>query len=405
MFNKIGYGIFVLIENSNLQIFKPFVNIYNEKKLGKYSITNKNIKFFVKRKLKDLNIPQDKHYYHKIMKERKAWGFSKCNFFYWSEWWKDMELYLNIYFNMLETILKDKTTNINTCFFINLLDEPVLLKKKCESIISHDLCLKNSKININQSNFIPVLSAVSSNDHYDKCLVYPDAWELASQKKFGSSCRDMYYKKKVNKIWTKKTNTIIFRGRNNSCYPNNFEKNIRLKVLKILNKIKASNKSVKIDINTGLSSYSISTLFTNGKLVSTKPTKNLDYLIKNSVDMISQSKCKFILDMDGYATPWRLCFELSYKSCIILVKSKYFSWFYDKLENKNNIIILDAYSKNLKNDLKTTLLELQDNEKLSKKVANNSYKLYKSTINVKSITDYMLKLLSSPEFNILNNDN
>lgn len=59
------------------------------------------------------------------------------------------------------------------------------------------------------------------------------------------------------------------------------------------------------------------------------------------ISMEKQSAFKYILDIDGYATPWRLFFELSYQSVIILVRSKYTSWFYDRLKDGHNMFIVD----------------------------------------------------------------
>ena len=117
--------------------------------------------------------------------------------------------------------------------------------------------------------------------------------------------------------------------------------------------------------------------------------------------MIDQSNYKYILDIDGFVTPWRLCFELSYNSCIILFLSKYYSWFYDKLEHMKNVYIIDVNSKTLEKDIYDCLLLLQKNDNIGEKIANGSLKLYNEIMNMKYVKKYMCNLLSQPDFDLL----
>ena len=318
-----------------------------------------------------------------------------------NNWWN--KIYNTIYFDMLNTCLKK--TKITTCFFLNLYDYPVLYNKKCDQhILSENYCKYNSK---QYNQYIPVLSGATTNNHYDKCLIYTDAWELISQKKFGFDCQNKYYNSlnNINQNWNNKINTIMFRGKNNSCNLNNFKKNDRLKVLHIMNKIN-NNNNLDINIDIGLVKVTRKSILNNNNEIDESNSKlilnnlNKEKFVEG-IKMIDQSNYKYILDIDGFVTPWRLCFELSYNSCIILFLSKYYSWFYDKLEHMKNVYIIDVNSKTLEKDIYDCLLLLQKNDNIGEKIANGSLKLYNEKMNMKYVKKYMCNLLSQPDFDLL----
>jgi hypothetical protein len=339
-------------------------------------------------KIKDLDVAKKK-FYHRIVKERREWVISGCNFFYWDDWWKDVELYIHIYYDML---LNTITGNMNTCFFINLFDLPVLNKKECSQFLG-DLELTDK--------FVPVLSACTTPDHLDDLNIYPDAWELVSQKKFGRECRDLYFGKtdQFKTPWEQKVNKIVFRGRNTSCYPNDFEKNIRLKVSKLAEEIiQEKDEKIKIDIDIGLNALTTMTLYHDDMLDYSKPAQIFAGIPqKKGIPMIDQSNCKFILDMDGFVTPWRLCFELSYHSCILLVRSNYISWFYDELIHGENIYMINQYG-DVKSELKSALLHFSQHDEDAQRIANGSVELYKKIMNVEYMQGYMKKILTPFSF-------
>ena len=117
--------------------------------------------------------------------------------------------------------------------------------------------------------------------------------------------------------------------------------------------------------------------------------------------MQEQSNNKYILDIDGYVTPWRLCFELNYNSCIILLLSKYYSWFYDKLKHMQNVYIINVNSKTLEKDLSGALNKFEKNDALGEKIARGSTELYDEIMNINYMKKYMHSLLSSSDFDML----
>ena len=401
MFNVVGYGVFVSIKDRKIFTFQPFANT-SKPKPGTDELNDTDLSTFTQHKIETLNIKDELKDYHTITQNRNQWVFSDCIFFYWENWWKDIELYLNIYYDMLITTCEyaNKNTSLqfnDTHFFINLFDQPVAFKKDCDRYIQHDIICSNNKVR-ESSPFIKIFSGSTTENHYDSCMVYADAWEVATQKKFGKSCRDWYFnkQKEVTTNWESKKNMITFRGRNSSCYPNDENKNDRLKVIKILKDVETS-----IEKDIGLSGVVEQTLYVDGKLITSDKQK-----IKNIVGefispktMIEQSKSKFIVDIDGYVTPWRLVFELSYCSVILLFKSKYTSWFYDKLKHLENIYIIDTNeNKNIVADINTAVNLFSNDDESCKRMATGAGELFKYLSNVDNLSKYMIDAINNKSF-------
>ena len=413
MFKKVGFGVFVFILNGEIHTFQLFANT-TETISGSQTITqnqiltnNKHIVKANQKKLKThkknlrVNIKTRKFRKDVPVTNRKKIGYHYCFFKSYNNWWK-RDHDKSLYYNLIQTCLKG--SNITTCFFLNLYTFPVLYKRRCNQYILHqDVCSNND---FQQNNYIPVLSGCTTKEHFDKCIIYSDAWEVITKKRFGPICSNNFIDSfgKINTVWALKKNSIIFRGENKTCYQVDENKNERIKTLKALNEIK-NTKKIGIEIDTGLVFSESKTFYINDKMNTENATDVLKLIgvqkFSDSVPMYKQSDCKYILDIDGHANPWRICFELSYNSCIIVIMSKYYSWFYDKLKHMQNVYIIDVNSKTLKEDLYNCLKILENNDNIGKKIAEGAVKLYDEIMNLKYIKNYMVNLLSEREFDII----
>jgi len=392
MFHDVGYGVFVFILEGNIHTYQVFANT-TELKPGTQSITRKMIAANNKATRKNKKgIP---------ITNKKQMGFHYCMFKAYKEWYKS-ETDKSIYFHMIETCLSD--TNITTCFFLNLNTFPVLFKRKCGQYILHqDVCKSNPQI---RNKHIPVLSGASTKEHFDKCIVYPDAWEIVTRKRFGAFSTNNFIDAfdKINTDWQSKQNAIVFRGENKTCYPLDKERNERIKVIELFNQIK-KNKINKIDIDIDIDVGLVNVKPKNFYIDNAMNTEHLS--TESSVEKIPmdiQSNYKYILDIDGHANPWRLCFELGYNSCIIVMMSHYYSWFYDKLHHLKNVYIIDVNSLHLDSKIQSCLQTLERNDKLGKSIAKGARKLYKEIINFEYIRQYMIDLVTEPDFDLIDVD-
>jgi len=397
MYNEIGYGVFVRIVENKIERFQAFVNTDSPKPETNRIPTSEIEKY------RDV-------FSRKVSRDRNHWGFNGCIFAYYDKWWKYNvhEIKLNIYYDMLRQMI-NTNHKINTCFFINLWDKPVLYKHRCSTFMEHVKESCNDQPII-PNKYIPVLSGAINREHYDKCMIYLDAWTSYSKKWYGKKCENRYIKNMITE-WTKKENKIIFRGQNTSCYSTDFNKNIRLKMVHLFQTWK--NEKIpenKIDIDVGL----IKIITKKGRLVEITDHKiqlSNDASLTRKIHAVhkkskyEQSKCKYILCMDGYVTPWRLCFELSYGSCIFLIRSQYTSWFYHELRHKENVVIFDESSPNLEEEIREALIYYSNHDEEARRIGENARKLYKKIMHIDYMRNYMLDILGAPEFqNILLTD-
>lgn len=387
MFKDVGYGVFVFIVDGKIHTYQIFANTTTTKP-GSRAITKKMISNNNKATRKNKKgIP---------ITNKKQMGFHYCMFKAYKEWWKS-ETDKSIYYHLIETCLKG--TNITTCFFLNLNTFPVLFKRKCNQYILHqDVCKHNAKI---ANNYIPVLSGATTRDHFDKCIVYPDAWEVVTRKRFGSYCTNNFMDSfdKINTDWNYKTDSVVFRGENKTCYQADKNRNERIKIINAFNNTRGLTD---IDIDVGLINLKPKNFYIDDAMNIEDIQTITDDTSYEKIPMHIQSNSKYILDIDGHANPWRLCFELSYNSCIILMMSQYHSWFYDKLKHMKNVYIIDVNHKNMDKEIVKCLSKLERNNNIGQKIAKGSLQLYEDIMNITYIKKYMIDLLSGKEFNIVN---
>jgi len=391
MFNELGFVTFVCIKNGKLETFRQIANMVNEKPFSK-SITNSDIDKFEKnaywswffRKLSKRSLA--------LVRDKREWvRDGRCYMIYSkTRIHKHPQLYFNILYDMLLHVCDTagkKLSKCNACFFLNTFDSPIVPKG---------------------SDFIPVISSATSSDHDDICMIYPDAWYVISGKKFVRNpvhvepSVNPYKDKVVETNWDKKKDAIVFRGRNTSCYPNDPEKNDRLKILHMFaNGLSTYINHLGVETDIGLTGNTRNVVLRkeNGKnILDTSDESKIHAIIgkyKDLIPMAKQSSYKFILDIDGYVTPWRLVFELSYNSVIILIVSDWTSWFYDKLKDGENIFIVHINDPDIDIKIVSIIKRCKENDwKLAKTVANNALKLFHEIATKKHVTSYMSDVIS-----------
>lgn len=392
MFHELGFITFVAIKNGKLETYRQVANTENEKPFSK-NITNSDIDKFEKnaywswffRKLYKRSLA--------LVRDKREWvRDGRCYMIYSkTRIHQHPQLYFNAFYDMLSHVCDTagkKLSNCNTCFFLNTFDSPIVPKG---------------------SDFIPVLSSSTSNHHDDICLIYPDAWYVISDQKFsrlgknGIHGVNPYKGKTIEKDWDKKKDAIVFRGRNTSCYPNDPEKNDRLKILRMfVNGLSTYINYLGVETDVGLvgSTRNVILRKEDGKdVLNTSDESKIHAIIgkyKDPIPMNKQSAYKFILDIDGYVTPWRLVYELSYNSVIILVVSDLTSWFYDKLKDGVNIFIVHINDPDIDMKIVSIIKRCKENDwKLAKTVAHNAGKLFEEIATKKHVTSYMSDILLS----------
>ena len=102
-----------------------------------------------------------------------------------------------------------------------------------------------------------------------------------------------------------------------------------------------------------------------------------------------QNSYKYIINIDGHVSAFRLSLELEYGWCILLVESKYKLWFSDYLKPYEHYIPI----KTDLSDLIEKIKWCKENDEKCKKIAENAMLFAKKYLSKNAILDYLQKLL------------
>ena len=396
IFNKFKKGIFVIIRDNKLIVFLPFSNAKYKNNWVKQTYFSESEKRLlenedydkIKNELNKNIIEFQKKYpeqfkYHKINFKREDWYANNCilrnqfpNY--------EGELNINVIKDMLETLLLERTIP-NVEFFMNDRDFPIL-KKDLTEPYSHLFDSDNVKIEEDYQfkKMCPIFSKSATDDFADILMPTNDDWIMASNKYFTSSCSNGYHKEMWNKIntkWASKINICIFRGSATGCGIT-LDTNMRLKAA-----------DISIDypdlLDAAITNWKSRPRKYMGKPIEIINVNQFRFKLGNEIDNTTKSNYKYILNIDGYVSAFRLSSELSMNSAILLVDSDYKLWFSDLLKPYVHYIPI-------KNDLEDLISQIkwcQENDLKCKKIAENALQFHKEYLSKDSILNYMQKKL------------
>jgi hypothetical protein len=394
MFNKFKKGIFVIIRDNKLALFLPFSNANYKNNWIKQTyfskeeqelllnndynkikhILNKNIIDFQKKYPDQFNGKK-----RKIDFNRESWYANNCTFR--NQFPKyEGELNNNIYKNMLDTLLKEKIVP-DVEFFINDRDFPILKKDMTEPY-DHLFDSDNIKIeNIYQfKKMAPIFSKSITDDYCDMLIPTNDDWTMASNKFYSAGCSNAYYKnevKKWNYIWNTKKPICIFRGSATGCGIDLLT-NMRLKV----SDLSIDNSDI---LDAGIIDWNERPKKYKGKPIQIIDKNQFRFKVVNKITNYEKSNYKFILNIDGYVSAFRLSSELSMNSCILLVYSKYKLWYSHLLKPFIHYVPIKEDLSDLISQIKWCI----NNDKKCEIIAKNARLFYEKYLTKDGILNYL----------------
>ena len=169
----------------------------------------------------------------------------------------------------------------------------------------------------------------------DILLPTVDDWEIVNQSIHYGMCRDQYLdlESKINSDWSKKIPTAIFRGATTDCgYDDKTSTRYLIhKISKDWKRNKKYNNENEIDhtayLNVKLDAGLTRIWFNDIKLENDTVHYPKQVDIIERLEFIDMSKYKYIINIDGSVTAFRLSAELNYLSVILKVESEYSIWY------------------------------------------------------------------------------
>lgn len=391
MFDYLKRGIMVGIKKNKIVLFLPFSKHNYENDYYEELYFDKNDKKKLqqlKKQPNNTNLHKQlentvKYYFKKhkinsndVIWDRRKWFANNCFFRY--DNYEGDKLLLQ-YLDMLIDVCNNR--QINDCvFMLNLRDFPILRKDK-KHPYSH-IINKSIPDVYKKNNFCPVFS-LGSSEHYDDIpLITQDDWRIISQKYYPEKCTNEYMIDDIIPVkWSDKKSMAIFRGAASGCGIT-FNTNMRLKATAI-------SKHNPLLLDAGLTSFN--------KRIKKIPNDKIDSINtfnvkrKEFMSYNEKLKYKYILNIDGHVTAFRLGHELQMNSVILLVKSHYYIWFMPYLKPYEHYVPIKCDLS----DLIDRINWCKKNDDKCKKIVENANRFYKKYMTLDGAYDYMASKLNN----------
>lgn len=380
IFNKFKKGIFIKIQNNKLKVFLPFskANFTNEwgdriRSDPKYG----SMEGFIKSVAKKTRFPAGN-----INRFTKSWGGNNCLVRYEYPLLEGDAGTMNMKDMFNELCNNREVPDIE--FFINRRDFPILKKDGTEPynhiFDSETFPLLSHKYD----KYSPILGGATTDNFADIPIPTWDDWQRANpNKNFPKTCKTP----SITRIpWSDKKPTAVFRGGSTGCGVTQ-DTNPRLKVAYI-SKITPVEEGYPL-IDAGITNWNVRPR----KIQGSRYLQTID--IDSQPPLVSkmtpqeQSGYKYVINIDGHVTAFRLSLEMSFGSVILLAKSEYYIWYMKKLKPYEHYVPV----KRDLSDLIEKIRWCRANDAQCQKIAINSLEFYNKYLRKNGIFDYLQKLL------------
>jgi hypothetical protein len=382
IFLKFKKGIFVRISNNELQTFLPFENANYKNEFGhilKVDPKFGSVQYFLNYVSKLSGFRSNTQ----AIKPLDEWVANNSLVRY------DYSLSGNrkiITRDMLITLCKDRSVP-DIEFFINDRDFP-LMKIDGTEPYNHIWGGKHHSLQShNYDKYAPILSCSATTMHADILVPTYEDWARVTFQKnslvfplSNGSCREYPDVKHVP--WLKKTEKAVFRGSSTGSGVTS-DTNQRLKALEI-------SQAQGNLLDAGITKWNLRPRkLETSQFLQTIVRKS--YPVANKLDLQEQSKFKYILTLEGHVAAYRLSYELSSGSVILLAESQWKMWYSQYLkpfehfvpvkEDLSDLITQIEWCKSKSNDIKCS------------QIAQNARLFYDKYLGTKGILDFLQKEL------------
>lgn len=380
IFNKFKKGIYIKIRKNQLRCFLPFSksNYINEWsdfiKIDKSRF--KDIFDFLKYCAKCQGIIIDDK---KINKFINSWYGNNCLIRPEFPIGEGDSGNPNIKDMLIELCKNRKVPDIE--LFINRRDFPIIKKDLTEPYDSIFNSTNYPLISHKFEKYCPILSMTTTDLHADIPIPTIEDWARVSSLEDGKYFippRNFNYD--FSKSFKDKKNQAVFRGASTG-EGTTINTNPRLKLASLDGKIKS--------LDAGITKWNTRCRKEFGKefLTTIEPDK-LKLPLKNFLSPEEQSRYKYVINVDGHSTAYRLSLELSMGSVVLLRKSKYRIWYSKYLKEYEHYVPL----KEDLSDLKEKIEWCEKNQDECEKIAKSSLEFYNKYLSKDGILDYLQNL-------------
>jgi len=380
IFHKFKKGIFIKIQNNQLKVFLPFSKHNYTNEWGDRIQTDPkygSMENFL-RSVSD----QTKFQLGNVNKFTHGWGGNNCLLRYEYPLKEGDSGTMNMRDMFKE--LCDNRQVPDMEFFVNRRDFPILKKDGTEPY-NHIFDSENFPLLSHKyDKYSPILGGATTDKFSDIPIPTWDDWQRVNPHKFfPKTCRSST----VTSIsWGDKKPTAVFRGGSTGC-GNTKENNPRLKAA-YMSTITPPEDDIPL-LDAGITNWNPRAR----KLQGMRYLQAID--VKKQPPLVSklspqeQSNYKYIINIDGHVTAFRLSLELSFGSVILLVKSNYHIWYMNMLKPYVHYVPVESDLS----DLIEKIRWCRSNDAKCQEIASNALQFYNKYLRKNGVLDYLQKLL------------
>ena len=389
MFEKFKKGVYVKILNNKLEVFLPFsnANFVNEwSHKIKVDPKYENITEFFKHISELEGYSFNKNYINNYI---GSWYSNNCLLRYEYPV-NEGDTNISAIKNMLSELCENRKLP-DMEFFINRRDFPVLSREGYEPYYHIWDSLTQPLLSHNYEKYLPILS-MSGNENFSDVLMptYEDWIRVQSKEnKYFVKARQVYDNKISELSWKNKKPTAVFRG-SSTGEGITIETNQRLKVAHLSHI--TNNKDDNIYppyLDAGITKWNLRPKKLMGsEYLQIIDINNMPFGLVEKLTPFQQSEYKYIIHIDGHVSAFRLSYQLSLNSVILLVKSKWNVWY-------SNMLIPYVHYIPVKEDLSDLIEQIEwcrNNDKKCENIVYNAKCFYNNYLQKDSIFDYLQKL-------------
>ena len=376
LFYRFKKGIFVQIHNNKLDTFQPFSNVNFRNDW--WPLIKVDPKYGSVIEFLDYSSQLGGYRPNKVLPLNR-WTSNNALVRY-EETSREFTNNLAVLFDMFDTLCKERNVP-DVEFFLNRKDFPLLTRDGTEPY-NHLYGSKNQPLKQSFESYCPIFSAASS-DRFADVLVptYEDWLRVLYQEKsqfVRFSCK--FFPLIVKTPWERKIRKAVFRGSSTGAGFDS-ETNKRLKALDI-----GQKHSLLLDV--GITKWN------------TRPRKyeseqflrtidRRDYPVANKLSPQEQSRFAYVIHIEGHSAAFRLSYELSFGSVLLIVESEWKLWFSKFLIPWKHFVPVKADLS----DLVEKVRWCKENDESCEAIAANALEFYNEYLSYRGVLDYLQKTL------------
>lgn len=389
MFNKFKKGIFIQIRNGKVSVMLPF---------SKHNYTNEwsdRISFPLKYSnmfelFERIYKLDNRIYKQKYVNNHIDQWYANNALFRYEYPLRENDSGVAMVSDMFNELCKRFPNDIPDMeFFVNKRDHPLLRKDECEPY-NHIFGENVPLISHNYDTYAPILTMCGGDEYADICIPTWDDWTRISVKEGKYFPKGPQYNSDntlFNVEWGKRIPTAVFRG-GSTGFGLTVDTNMRLKISKMSLECRCDNDIRLLD--AGIVSWNVRPRIRKG-VVDTFDDDIFKIPLVPFLSTEEQAQYKYIVNIDGHVSAYRLSVELGTGSVVLLVESKYKLWFSDMLDPYIHYVPI-AFDLS---DLYSQILWCKENDDKCREIAKNAKVFYNTFLQKEGILTYLRDTLMS----------